>query len=122
MADDKRKRRIEELIQRELGGVLINYPRHPLFTKITITAVEVSPDLSVAKVFFSVFDGVDVALAKKALDDESKFLRKTLAHDVNLRITPRFNFFYDESIKRSMKLSKLIDAAIASDESRHHET
>lgn len=120
MADDKRKRRIEELIQRELGRVLISHPRHPLFTKITITAVDVSPDLAVAKVFFSVFDQVNVEEATKALHEEAKFLRKTLAHSINLRLTPRFNFVYDESIKRSRMLSDLIDAAVASDEDRHH--
>ncbi len=119
MADDKRKKRIEELIQRELGRVLISYPHHPLFTKITVTAVNVAPDLSVAKIFFSVFDEVDVEAAKKILQDEAKFFRKTLAHTLNLRLTPRFNFIYDESIKRSKKLSDLIDAAIASDEEKH---
>ena len=118
MSDDKRKRRIEEQIQRELGRVLISYPHHPLFTKITITAVNVSPDLAVAKIFFSVFDEVNVEEAKKVLESEAKFLRKTLAHTINLRLTPRFNFIYDESIKRSKRLSDLIDAAIASDEEK----
>ncbi len=124
MPDEKRKKRIEELIQRELGRVLLSYPRHPLFTKITLTAVDVASDLAIAKIFFSVFDEVDAEEAKKALQDEVKFLRKTLAHNLNLRLTPKFNFIYDESIKRSRRLSDLIDAAIANDEDKHrtHET
>lgn len=121
MADEKRKKRIEELIQRELGRILLTYPRNSLFSKITITAVNVSPDLAVAKIFFSVFDEISVEEVKKVLQIEAKFLRKSLARDLNLRLTPKLHFIYDESIKRARKLSDLIDAAIASDESKHHE-
>ena len=120
MADEKRKRRIEELIQRELGRVLLIHPKHPLFTKITITAVDVSPDLSTAKVFFSVFDEAKAEEAKKTLQNEMGFLRKSLAHNVNLRLTPRLNFIYDESIIRAQKLSELINAAVAADEEKHN--
>jgi ribosome-binding factor A len=118
MADEKRKRRIEELIWHELGKILISHPKRSLFTKITITAVSVAPDLAVAKVFFSVFDEINVKEATKALHDESKFFRKTVARTLNLRVTPRFIFIYDESIKRSRKLSDLIDAAIFDDENK----
>jgi len=119
MTDGKRKKRIEELIQRELGRILLTYPRHTLFAKITLTAVDVSPDLAVAKIFFSVFDDVNIEESKRVLQNEAKFLRKALARDLNLRLTPRLNFVYDESIKRSRRLSDLIDAAVASDERRH---
>ncbi|HBC71188.1 MAG TPA: 30S ribosome-binding factor RbfA [Coxiellaceae bacterium] len=116
MPDEKRKRRIEELIQRELGRILLKHPKRGIFTKITLTSVSIAADLSVAKVFFSVFDEIKAEEAKKMLQEEAVFLRKSLAHDLNLRLTPRLNFIYDESIKRGQKLSELIDAAVASDE------
>lgn len=119
MTDRKRKRQIEELIWRELGAILLTNSKHVLFHKITITAVTVSPDLAVAKVFFSVFDEVDLEAAKITLQKEAWFLRKLLAHNLNLRLTPRLNFVYDESIKRSRKLTDLIDAAIAKDAGSH---
>ncbi|MDR1057482.1 MAG: 30S ribosome-binding factor RbfA [Coxiellaceae bacterium] len=122
MPDRKRKKQIEESIQRELGVLLLRNPRQPLFPKITITAVNVAPDLAVAKVFFSVFDGINVDRAKEALQNDTKFLRRSLAHDLNLRLTPRLNFVYDESIERGRHLSDLINTAIARDKSTHHES
>ena len=119
MSDNKRKkskRRIEELIQRELGRVLLTYPKESVINKVSITGVDVAPDLTSAKVFFSVFNDSDITSAKKALDGEAKSLRKTLARTVNLRSTPRFDFIYDESIKRGLEISDLIDSAVARDE------
>lgn len=120
MPDEKHRKRIEELIQRELGGVLLTYPKKSILNRITITAVNVAPDLAVARIFFSVFDEVDIEEAKKSLQEETKFLRKSLAYDLNLRLTPKLHFIYDESIKRARRLTDLIDAAIASDENKHH--
>ncbi|MBU0744451.1 MAG: 30S ribosome-binding factor RbfA [Gammaproteobacteria bacterium] len=121
MPNQNRKKRIEDSIQRELGKLLLNYPRQSILNKVSITAVDVAPDLSMAKVFFSVFEGLDVEAAKNMLQSESKHLRKSLANDVNLRLTPRLNFIHDESIERSRALSDLIDSAIADDEKKHHE-
>lgn len=109
MVDEKRKKRIGELIQHELATVLLRHPEQPLFMQIAITAVDVSADLAVAKVFFSVFDDSKVEEAKKVLQQAAGFLRKTLAHNLNLRLTPRLNFFYDDSIKRGQRISQLIE-------------
>ncbi|MEI8055146.1 MAG: 30S ribosome-binding factor RbfA [bacterium] len=118
MVDEKRKKRIGEMIQHELASVLLCHSEQPLFVQTTITAVNVSADLAVAKVFFSVFDDSKVDEAKKALQQAAGFLRKALAHSINLRSTPRLIFIYDDSIKRGQKISALIDAAIAADEKK----
>ena len=121
MVDKNRKKRIEEQIQRELGKILLSHPKHPLFIKITITAVDVSPDLANSKVFFTIFDSKDVKEAIDVLKNETGFLRKSLAHNLNLRLTPKLNFVYDESTIKAQKLSALIDNAIAEDEKRNNE-
>ena len=108
MADNKRKKRIEDLIQRELGMLLLNYPKQSVFNKVTITAVDVAPNLSHAKIFFSVFDETNVEETKKNLQNEAKFLRKSLARDLNLRLTPRLDFLYDESIEHGRRIDELI--------------
>lgn len=115
MVDIKRKKRIGELIRHELAGILLQHPEQPLFVQITITATEVSADLAVAKVFFSVFDDNNIEVAKNVLQQAAGFLRKALAHNLNLRLTPRLNFIYDDSIKRGQRIAELIDAAIATD-------
>lgn len=119
MVNDIRKKRIGAQIQRELGIVLLRSPKRPIFKQITITGVEVSVDLAIAKIFFSIFDEARVEEAKKILQQEAGFLRKTLAHNINLRLTPRLYFAYDDSIKHGQVLSALIDAAVAEDEKRH---
>ena len=113
--DSKRKKRIEESIQRELGKILLHYPRHQLFNKVTLTIVEVSADLAVAKVFFSLFDGVDLQEATEVLNQEIGFFRKLLAQGLNLRRTPKLNFIYDESLHRSRKIMELIDKTVANE-------
>ena len=114
--DNKRKKRIEESIQRELGKILLCYPRHQIFSKITITFVEMSADLAVAKVFFSLFDGIDLQEAMEILNRETGFFRKSLAQKLNLRMTPKINFIYDESLHRSRRVVNLIDEAILRDQ------
>jgi ribosome-binding factor A len=116
MVDIQRKKRIDESIRHELANILLRHPEQPLFKQITITAVDVSADLAVAKVFFSVFTDEKVKEATKVLQKAAWVLRKSLARSLNLRLTPRLNFIYDESIQRGQKIAELIDAAIAADE------
>lgn len=118
MVDEKRKKRIGEMIQHELATVLLRHSEQPLFAQITITAVNVSADLAVAKVFFSVFDDSKIKEAEQVLKQAAGFLRTALAHSLNLRLTPRLSFIYDDSIKRGQRISALIDAAIAADETK----
>ena len=94
---------------------LLAYPKQSLLNKVTITEVDVAPDLSSAKVFFSTFEGVDLEEVMKVLQGEAKALRKMLAHTLNLRLTPKLNFIYDESIERGRRISVLIDTAVAND-------
>jgi ribosome-binding factor A len=116
MVDHNRKKRIGEQIQHELGNVLLRNPDKPFFKQITITSVNVSADLAVAKVFFSIFDDDKVKEATEILQKYAGFLRKTLAHNINLRLTPRLSFIYDDSIKHGQIISALIDEAVAADE------
>jgi ribosome-binding factor A len=113
--DKNRRKRVGELIQRELATILLRHPEQPLFLQTVITLVEVSADLSIAKIFFSVFDDNKINETLKVMQQATGLLRKTLARNLNLRITPRLNFYYDDSIKRGHKISQLIDEAIATD-------
>lgn len=102
--------RINMEVQRELGTLIreLKDPRIAVMT--TVVAVEVATDLKTAKVFISVL-GDDEAKAEtmEGLKSAKGFLRKELAHTINLRNTPELEFVYDESIEYGMKLSKMID-------------
>jgi len=68
-----------------------------------------------AKVFFTTLGGSEsVAKAEAGLLHASGFLRSQLAKGLTLRIVPELHFIYDESVERGIRLSNLIDDAIAS--------
>ena len=115
--DYPRTRRIAEQIQRELAEVIRTELKDPRVTGfITITDVEVSQDQSHAKVFFTILgDEGKVDETAAGLKRAAGFLRTQLAQRMQLRTVPTLDFKYDASVERGMKLSRLIDEAVASD-------
>ena len=115
--DYPRTRRIAEQIQRELADVIRTQLKDPRVTSfITITDVEVSQDQSHAKVFFTFLgDAGKVEETTAGLKRAGGFLRTQLAQRMQLRTVPTLEFKYDASVERGMKLSRLIDEAVASD-------
>lgn len=117
--DYPRSRRIAEQIQRELSDVIRLELKDPRVGMITITDVEVSHDYSHAKVFFTQLgDSTKAGEVTDALRHAAGFLRSQLAHRLKLRIVPEVHFAYDVSVEHGMRLSQLIDAAVASDSKR----
>ena len=78
---------------------------------LTITAVDVSPDLSHAKVFFTILEKQDLEPTLAGLKRSAGFLRSQLARRIKLYSTPELRFLYDESVERGDHLSRLIAAA-----------
>jgi ribosome-binding factor A len=114
--DYPRSRRIAEQIQRELSEVIRLELKDPRVGMLTITDVEVSQDYSHAKVFFTTLgDAAKVSETVAGLARAAGFLRSQLAHRLKLRIVPQLQFKYDESVERGMRLSRLIDEAVATD-------
>ena len=110
-----RSRRIEEQIRFELAAICARELRDPRAAGVSFTAVRVARDLEHAQVFFTLLQG-DTALAAKALERASGFLRSQLAQRMDLRTVPKLTFVYDVSIERGAHLSHLIDQAVAEDQ------
>ena len=111
---DSRNSRIADQIQRELAELVRLEVRDPRVGMVTLTGVELSRDKSHAKVFFTKFGSPDdVAACQEGLDRAAGFLRSSLAHRLSTRTVPELHFAYDESIERGVRLSKLIDDAVA---------
>lgn len=107
--------RIGDQIQKDLAELLRTQVKDPRVGMITLTGVEISSDHHHAKVFFTTLGGAEsVAKAAEGLQHASGFLRSQLAKGIKLRITPELHFIYDESVERGIRLSRLIDDAIAS--------
>ena len=109
-----RTRRIAEQIQRELAELVRLELKDPRITGlITITDVEVSPDQSHAKVFFTLLgDAGKIPETTEGLQRAAGFLRTQLAQRMKLRSVPQLDFRYDASVERGIKLTRLIDEAV----------
>jgi ribosome-binding factor A len=105
-----RPRKVADLIQRELSELLRREVRDPEIGMITITAVDVSPDLSHAKIFFTLLQSEKTAATLHGLRRAAGYLRSQLAHRIKLYTTPELRFVYDESVERGDRLSRLIDS------------
>ena len=106
-----RPRKVADLIQRELSDLLRREVRDPRVGMVTLTAVDVSPDLSHAKVFYTLLDKAHLEETQRGLDRAAGYLRSQIAHRIKLYTTPELRFAYDESVERGDRLSRLIDSA-----------
>ncbi len=112
----QRAQRVGDQIQRELAPLLREEIKDPRVGRITVTSVEVSADLSHAKVFFTHLAGREhAAEAVEAMQHTAGYLRRELSHRLQLYSVPQLHFVYDDSIETGMRLSQLIDDAVASD-------
>ena len=105
-----RPQKLGDLIQRELSELLQRELRDPRVGMITITGVDVSPDFSHAKVFFTVLEKQRLEDAREGLRRAAGFLRSRLARRIKLYTTPDLRFEYDESVERGDRLSRLINS------------
>lgn len=117
--DYPRSRRIADQIHRDLSDIIRLELKDPRVGMITITDVDVSPDTKNAKVFFTVLgDQSRIDDATAGLRRAAGFLRSELARRMETRSVPQLQFSYDASVERGMRLSQLIDAAVADDAAR----
>ena len=117
-----RARRVEEQLKRLLSELVRREVKDPRVGLITITTVEVSRDLTHARVYFTPFAGIgDSDAALEALRHAAGYLRIQVRNQMRLRAAPELDFQLDDSIERGARLSSLISDAVESDRSRHVE-
>ncbi len=117
--DFHRSQRVGEQIHRLLAELIRRDVKDPRVGLVTITAVEVSRDLTHAKVFFLPFDANrPIEELGAALTSAAGFLRLHLKKHLKIRSAPELRFLPDESIERGVRLAALINAAVKSDSER----
>lgn len=109
--ESTRQKKVSRLIQKELSDIFLRETRN-LFGNcmITVTMVRVSPDLSSAKVYLSIFGVKDPSDLMKKIKAESWQIRKYLGVRVKnqLRIVPNFIFYIDDSLDYAEKIDQLL--------------
>jgi ribosome-binding factor A len=106
----RRQRRVSELIHRELSKLLMLEARDPRLADVTITGVTVTPDLLLARIYFSVLgDQMARKEALAGLENANGFLRTELASRVRLRFVPELIFEEDTSAEYGRRIDELLD-------------
>lgn len=116
MASPRTRARIEARIRERAAYCLEFELNDPRSTFITVTRVEVSPDLSSAKIFYSVLgDQGERSKASHMLADATGFIRKQVGRVLRMRRIPRMTWFYDEKIEYQAEMEEKIAAALNRD-------
>ena len=108
-----RSERVSGLLRRELAQLIQTEIKDPEVGFIGVSDVEVTRDLSLARVFITVFDTDQAAASVKALNRAAGFLRRRLGQDLRMRQIPELRFLHDASVETGQRVDALIEQAIA---------
>ncbi|QFU23957.1 30S ribosome-binding factor RbfA [Shewanella eurypsychrophilus] len=115
-----RTRRIGQQLQQELAQVLQRDMKDPRIGMVTVNDVEVSRDLSYARVFVTFFEEDEKLIEEKieALSTAAGYIRSLVAGRMKLRVMPELRFIYDASLVEGMRMSNLVTRVISDDEAK----
>ena len=115
-----RVRKIESQLQRVLAELIAREVKDPRVGSLTITAVRLSPDMGLARVYVTPFASrLDPAEVLRGLTHAGGFLRGQAGRELGLRHAPRLEFALDDTAEKAARLSGLIDRARAEDQAKH---
>lgn len=107
----KRPTRVAVLLKERLALILLHKCADPRLKGLTVTEVEMSPDLKQARVFYVAREGVEAAEVQAALKKALGFIKQEVAREHLLRVMPEFFFLPDEGLDRAARLEELLEAA-----------
>lgn len=105
-----RTERVASVIKQRIGEILIHDYSDPSNGFITVTDVKMSPDLKIAKVYFSVFGSEEIQeRAMKMLEGEKQHIRGLVASYVQLKFAPNLQFYLDHTLEEVDRINRLIN-------------
>ncbi len=112
-----RSERVAGQIRRELAQLIQQEIKDPEIGFISLSDVEVTRDLSHAKVFITVFETEKAEITLSALRRAAGYLRHRLGQEMRMRSVPELHFHHDASVEAGIHMDGLIGAALAADRS-----
>ena len=111
MKSYKRSQRVADQIRRDVSEVISEINRDSSQVMITVSGVEVSDDLRLARVFYTILEDAEdkIKNAEVFFDSHAKEISKELAHRIRIRRMPELSFHFDKSLVEGMRLTALID-------------
>ena len=115
-----RSRRVAQQLQKELAMIVMREIKAKEFGMITINEVDLSRDLSYAKVYFTLLND-EADLIKKSgdlLNESAPFIRSLMGSKMRLRIVPELRFYYDKSLSEGIRMASLVTKAVREDKEK----
>ena len=104
-----RHERVAAQLRRELATLIQREVNDPRLGPVTVTDVEVTRDLSVARVYLSSASPETIPGSLKVLKGAAGFLRSRLGRDLRMRAVPELRFVHDDSMQRGARIDSLLD-------------
>lgn len=103
-----RDRRVAELLRSEIADVLLREIKDPKVKDVVITGIEISKDLSIAKVFFSTYNRAAKEGIEMGLNRSAGFIRHCIIKGLTIKKVPNLRFIYDESSDYGQKIDAVL--------------
>lgn len=105
----ERAERVASRIQEELAGALRTKVSDPRLSAVTVTAVKVTRDLRIARIYYAIPDGEkEKEAAARGFSQARGFLKRELAASLGLRYMPDLEFYYDTVADRARHLDEIL--------------
>lgn len=109
MPQGSRPDRVAEEIRHELGQILARDVHDPGVGFVTLTRVTMSPDLQVARIYYTQMGDERARKdTRRALDRATPFLRRQIGSRVRLRRVPELQFHFDESVENQERIERIL--------------
>lgn len=104
----KRSQRVGDLLREEIAEIVIHRLKDPRIGFVTITGVDVTDDLKIAKIYVSIFKDEDKKTTLEILNFAKSFIRSELSKRLRMKSIPSIDFRLDTSIEYGNKIDKLL--------------
>lgn len=109
MPESQRVARVAELLKEEIGRLMHEELKDPRIGFLTVTRVDISPDIKNAKVFVSVMGSKkQKEESMEALEKGKGYIQGEIGKNLRLKYTPVLSFKLDESVDASMRITKIL--------------
>ncbi|NOZ25207.1 MAG: 30S ribosome-binding factor RbfA [Nitrospirae bacterium] len=105
----KRSKRVGDLLREEIADIVMRRVKDPRLGFLTVTSVEVTDDLKIARVYVSVLKKADTESTLSILSSARGFIRSELRKRVRMKVLPALEFRVDESIEYGARIDELLN-------------
>ncbi len=122
--DYSRTDRVSQQMQKEIAVILQREIKDPRVGMATVSSVDVSKDLSFARVYITFYNSDDVQMNKavEILNEASGFIRSLIGKRIRARVVPELRFVLDTSLISGMQISNLVDEVMAKDRKKQQQS